>query len=165
MLFETNEYYVDYVDIQKDLKELKDIYNSNIEFLINHINRSEIDDIWLINEITKMNNSNFKCCKIFSKNKNHIIGLVDFRKDKTCYLSLLMLHKNYKSKGLGKKIYNSIETYLKFQNCSCIRIDVVYNYNKNIMKFWTNRGFKKVKNVELNWAEKKLSAICMIKYI
>lgn len=63
-------------------------------------------------------------------------------------------NKDYKSKVIGKQIYNLFEQYLQSSNSKSIRIDVVNNYNKNIYEFWTNLGFEKVKDIELEWSGK-----------
>lgn len=165
MLFETDEYCVDYINKEKDVEHLISIYNTNTEFLTNHTNFLEIDKMWITNEIEQMNKYNFKCCKIVSKKENRIVGLIDFSDDELYYLSLMIIHKDYKSKGIGKSIYNAFELYLKSLGCKNIRIDVLKNYNNKVLKFWKDRGFIEVKTIELDWSGKKLEALYMLKQI
>lgn len=67
-----------------------------------------------------------------------------------------MIHNNYKSKGFGKLIYESLEN-------THIRTDVVTNYDENALHFWIKNGFKKLENITLNWTGKSLPAVIMKK--
>ncbi|MEN2256308.1 GNAT family N-acetyltransferase (plasmid) [Paraclostridium benzoelyticum] len=153
MILENKDYRIDYATTG-DLDKFVNIYNSNLDFLITHIGVSKIDLEWITKEFKEMQSINFNCCKVIDKKNYSIIGLLDFRLGEISYLSLLMIHKDYKSKGIGKQIYNLFERYLQSSNSQSIRIDVVNNYNKNVYKFWTDLGFEKVKDIELEWSKK-----------
>ncbi|MCB2359758.1 GNAT family N-acetyltransferase [Clostridium estertheticum] len=79
------------------------------------------------------------------------------------YLSLLMIHDNYKNKGGGKLIYQALEEYAKEVKSKCMRIDVLINYDNAVLKFWVKNGFDKIKDVELDWTGKILPAVIMEK--
>ncbi|KGJ48999.1 hypothetical protein KD33_11510 [Clostridium sp. NCR] len=164
MSLENKDYRIDYAT-NGDLDQFVNIYNSNVDFLINHIGVSKIDLQWITKEFKEMQRINFNCCKVVDKNNDSVIGLLDFKLGEISYLSIFMLHKDYKSKGIGKQVYNLFEQYLQSSNSKSIRIDIVNNYNKNIYEFWTNLGFEKVKDIELEWSGKKLSATYMLKNI
>jgi len=76
-----------------------------------------------------------------------------------------MIHKDYANKGFGKLIYQALEQYVKSKNSDHLRIDVVINYDDNVLKFWAKNGFNKIKEVELNWTGKILPAVIMKKYL
>lgn len=162
MIFEWEDFYVDLIK-DEDLNDVMEVYNSNKDFLLSHMNTHKIDYNWLINELNTMKESRFNSCKIIEKSSGKLIGIIDYKNGQETYLSLLMLHNNYKNKGYGKIIYNKFEQYIKSLNSSGIRIDVVINYDNNVLNFWTKNGFKKIKDIKLNWTGKVLSAVEMKK--
>lgn len=162
MIFETKDFYVDLVE-KKDLKDIVEVYNSNINFLESHLNTDKVTYKWMYNELEIMEEANFHSCKIIKKNTGKIIGLIDFRIDKETYLSLLILHNNDKNKGFGKLIYEALEEHVKLFKSDCIRIDVVTNYDNNVVNFWSRNGFNMIEEIELNWGGKILPAIIMNK--
>ena len=105
----------------------------------------------------------FYCCKIVELSSGKIIGIMDFKIAEETYLSLLMIHNDYKSKGFGKLIFQALQEYVKSLISKCIRIDVVANYDNSVLDFWTRNGFIKFKDVELNWTGKTLPATTMKK--
>lgn len=162
MIFESKEIYIDLVE-NVDIYDIVGVYNSNKNFLLNHMNTDNIKYEWMLKELESMKKSNFYSYKVVKKDSNKIIGIIDFKIDYETYLSLLMIHSNYKNRGLGKLIYQAVEEYVKLLKSKYIRIDVVTNYDNSVLDFWIKRGFVKFKNIELNWAEKILPAIIMKK--
>ena len=83
---------------------------------------------------------------------NTIIGLVvglinneetaeyDFKAPKRGRISELIVSKNYRSKGYGKKLLSSMENYLKSVGCIDILIGV-FAYNESAIKFYDNNGY------------------------
>lgn len=92
----------------------------------------------------------FYSCKIVEISSEKIMGVIDFKVGEETYLSLLMIHNDFKSKGFGKLILQAFEEYVKSLKSKCIRIDVVTNYENSALDFWIKNGFIKFKNVELN---------------
>lgn len=162
MFFESKGFYGDLIQ-NKDLNEVVNVYNSNKHFLINHMGKEEITNEWIIQELESMKELGFYSCKIVDKSSKKIIGIMDFKVGEETYLSLLMIHNDYKSKGLGKLIFQTFEKYANSLKSNCIRIDVVTNYDNFVLDFWIKSGFTKSKNVELNWNGKILPAVTMQK--
>jgi len=164
MIFETKYFYVDLVNIN-DLNEVIDIYNSNKHFLVAHMDKEKITNQWLIEEIKSMKEIGFNSGKIVEKSTGKIIGVMDFKIDEESYLSLLMIHNDFKGKGFGKQIFQAFEEYVKSLKSKCIRIDVVTNYDSSVLDFWIKHGFIRFKDIELNWTGKKLPAVTMKKHL
>ncbi|WP_432663821.1 GNAT family N-acetyltransferase [Wukongibacter baidiensis] len=164
MVFQTLNTYIDYIE-DGDLQRITEVYNSNKRFLEAHIGKDYVDAKWVKNEIEEMKSIEFKSCKILSKDKNKIIGFLDFKVKETSYLSLLMLHSDFKGKEFGKEVYEGLEVYMRDNSSEAIRIDVVTGYNEKVTKFWLAQGFKIVDEIKLNWGDKELPAVVMKKNI
>lgn len=164
MLFESKDFCIDIVDY-KDLDEIVNVYNSNKQFLINHIGRETVTNEWIVNELDAMKRSGFYSCKIVEIKTGEIIGIIDFKTGEETYLSLLMLRNNFKGKGYGKSIFHAFEEYAKLQKNGYIRIDVVTDYDNSVLEFWTNNGFVKTGDIELSWDDRVLPAVVMKKYL
>jgi L-amino acid N-acyltransferase YncA len=164
MVFESKEFYVDSIEA-KDLEEILEVYNSNTHFLTNHMNINKVTTDWILEELASMKGAGFHSCKIVERSSGKIVGIIDFRTGEETYLSLLMIHNDFKSKGLGRLIFHSFEKYIKSLKSKCIRIDVVTNYDDSVIDFWIKNGFIKFKDVELNWTGKILPAAVMKKYL
>lgn len=147
-----------------DSKDILKIYNSNLEFLQKHMDKDEITIEWLEEELQEMKKIDFYTYKIIEKCSGKAVGFFDIKVAEESYLSLLMIHNDYQSKGYGKEIYLKLDAYLRSVGCKILRIDVVTNYDKKVESFWERNGFNKIENVELNWADKQLSAVTMKKY-
>ena len=152
------------LDMIKDenLDELVEIYNSNKDFLLSHLGKEKIEEKFLINEIISMRKIGFESKLIRDKN-NKILGAVDFRGGKEIYLSLIIINRNLRGRGLGKEIYKELEDEFIELGAEKIRIDVVYNYKENLIEYWERQGFKKVKEIELEWSGFKSKAFSMEK--
>ncbi|HYE09999.1 MAG TPA: GNAT family N-acetyltransferase [Patescibacteria group bacterium] len=164
MVFKSNEYVISFVD-SKDLNEIIEVYNSNKQFLISHMNKEKVEKEWMLEEIESMKRIGFHCCKTVNSITGKIVGLLDFKIDKETYLSLLMIHKDQKNKGIGNSIYQAFERYVQSQDCKSIRIDVVTEYDNSVLDFWNRQGFIEHENIKLNWTGKVLPAITMKKFI
>ncbi|WP_051569106.1 GNAT family N-acetyltransferase [Alkaliphilus transvaalensis] len=148
---------------KEDEKGILDVYNSNQLFLLSHMGRKEVSLEWLKQEHEEMKEMNFKTLIVKENFNDTVIGFIDFCPIEECYLSLLMVHNLYRSKGLGKEIYEEFENYIRMKKLKCIRIDVVYNYNKEVLHFWINRGFNEIEKTQLKWSHNLLDAIVMKK--
>jgi GNAT superfamily N-acetyltransferase len=164
MIFQSKGFYAELVE-NKNLKEVLEVYNSNGNFLIDHMDRHTVTTEWIIQEIECMRDIGFHSCKIVETTRGKTVGIMDFKVDKETYLSLLMIHKDFQGKGFGKLIYQGFEQYVKSLKSKCIRIDVVTNYDNSALNFWINNGFIKFKDVELNWTGKILPAVTMNRFI
>ena len=79
------------------------------------------------------------------------------------YLSLLMLSANLQGKGVGSHIYLQFEREMIQDGKNSIRIDVVNDYQRNVVPFWKRQGFLEKENVTLAWGKKKSNAVVMKK--
>lgn len=149
----------------KVINDLVDIYNSNTEFLRLHMDKDKVTKDWLTEELEEMKNLGFNTYIIIEKFSKKIIGIVDVKIADESYISLLMIHGNYKNKGYGKEIYVRIEEYIKSTNSKSIRIDVAIDYDNRVLSFWRKYGFEKVEEIELNWTGKQFLAATMRKYL
>ncbi|WP_353096909.1 GNAT family N-acetyltransferase [Tissierella praeacuta] len=148
---------------EEDIKGLLEVYNSNQDFLMFHIGRQEVSMDWLIQEQKEMKSTNFRTLIAKENKDNTIIGFIDILFAEECYLSLLMVHNEFKSRGYGKEIYDALEDYLRERNLKSIRIDVAYDYNELVLRFWRNRGFVEVEKIRLQWTDNLFDAIVMKK--
>ena len=164
MLFETDSTYVN-VAGPDDIDNIVEIYNANPVFLMAHIDREKVGTQWIEDEINKMKEIGFMCCKVVLKNSKTSIGILDFSVKEECYLSLLMLHPDYKHLGLGSEVYEGLEQFAKAHKSERIRIDVVTSYDRGVLDFWVSKGFDIIEMVELNWSGKNLPAVIMKKNI
>jgi len=162
MICESRDFFIDLVE-NRDLNDIVEVYNSNKKFLLNHTESDIVKYKWLIEELELMKKMNFCSCKVVEKSSGKIIGIIDFKIGEETYLSLLMIHNDYKNKGFGKLIYQALEAFVKSIKSRGIRIDVVTNYDDRVLNFWIRNGFNKFKNVELNWTGKVLPAVIMKK--
>ncbi|MFW2487770.1 GNAT family N-acetyltransferase [Clostridium chromiireducens] len=162
MFFKSKDFYVDLVE-NEDLDKVAKVYNSNRHFLISHMDKQEVTTEWILEEIKSMKEAGFYPCKIVEISSGNVLGIIDFKTGKETYLSLLMVHNDFKCKGFGKVIFESFEEYVKALKYKCIRIDVVANYDNSVFDFWIKSGFVKVEDVKLNWTGKSLPAVIMKK--
>jgi len=164
MLFQTKDFYIEIID-NKDSNKIVEIYNSNKKFLLSHMNMENVTVQWVIEEIESMKKVGFYSCKIVEILSGKTIGIIDFKIGEETYLSLLMIHKDFKCRGYGKLILHAFEEYAKTLKSKSIRIDVVTNYDSSVLDFWIKNKFIRFEEVELNWAGKILSAVTMKKYL
>ena len=162
MFFQSKDFYVDLIE-NKDLNEVVKVYNSNKHFLVKHMDKEEITNEFIFQELESMKEVGFYSCKIVDINSENIMGIMDFKVGEETYLSLLMIHNDFKSKGLGNLIFQAFEEHVKSLKSKCIRIDVVTNYENSVLDFWIKNGFIKFKDIELNWIGKILPAVTMKK--
>lgn len=162
MIFVTKEFYIDTIG-DKDLNKIVEVYNSNRNFLRNHMDVDSITYEWMVEELDSMKNAGFLSCKIVEKQTDKLIGVLDFKIDEETYLSLLMIHSDYKNKGYGKLVYQALEKHAKSEKSMRIRIDVVTNYDKTVLDFWSRNGFVKYNDITLNWTGKTLPAVILKK--
>lgn len=155
MIFEVEDFYVELIE-SSDLIKILEIYNSNKDFLIKHMHKEKVTYNWIYEDFKFMKEVGFYSCKIIDKINKKIIGLIEFNEEKNIYLSLLMIHGNYKYKGIGNLIYKGFETYVLSLQKNRIDIDVVDNYSNRVDRFWKNKGFKRECVLEYSRMNKKL---------
>lgn len=164
MIFESEEFYIDSIE-NHTIEDICKIYNSDPNFLLNHLGSNQITDTWVLDEIASARKLGFQLCILIEKCSGDKIGILDFKAAEETYLSLLFIHNDFKGRGIGKKVFMNFEKYVTSLNSKCIRIDVVRDYDNSVFNFWRNNGFSGSENIELNWSENILSAITLKKHL
>lgn len=147
-----------YVDV------VVNIYNSNKIFLQNHMGISRVTKDFILKEIEQMKIHGFDSL-IVKNNPGEIVGVCDFKIENEVYLSLLMIDAKHRGNGIGGRVYNQLEKIFKSKKVSSVRIDVVYDYEENVLRFWERQGFVANEKINLYWNGYKLNAIKMYKSI
>ncbi len=151
---------------EKDILEITKIYNNNIKFLEKHIGCSSVDENFINSEIKEMKLSNFISTCIVDFESDNAVGVIDYNIGETeVYLSLIMIDSNLQGNGLGKSLYRHFERLMKDKNQKVIKIDVVNDYENNLVSFWESLGFVSDKEIELVWGCKRSKAFVMKKIL
>lgn len=148
---------------ENDYKRIAEIYNSNHQFLRNHLGVDFIDETFVSEEVLTMQKAGFRSCIVVDQESAMIQGVLDYKPDQEVYLSLLMLSSDLQGKGVGSDIYSYFEMKMIQEKRESIRIDVVNDYQDNLVSFWRRQGFLENDNVTLIWGNKKSSAVIMRK--
>ncbi|MGL5764725.1 MAG: hypothetical protein ACRCX8_03695 [Sarcina sp.] len=69
---------------KNDINDVVEIYNSNVDFLENHLGVKSISKEFIVNEVKEMQSVGFES-KVIKDNKGNVIGLCDFKLDEECY--------------------------------------------------------------------------------
>ncbi len=151
---------------EKDISNIVKVYNSNKKFLNTHLGCSEIDENFIRTEIEQMKLLNFITAGIVDFESDEVVGIIDYKLGEVeAYLSIIMIDSSLQGRGLGKSLINHFESLMKAQKQKIIRIDVVNDYENNLVSYWKSLGFNTVKEIELEWANKKSKAVVMKKDI
>lgn len=147
-----------------DYKQVVAVYNSNRHFLLNHLGVESVDKAFVSREVSTMHNTGFSSCVIVNREKQEVQGVLDYKSgNKEVYLSLLMLAINSQRKGMGRNVYSYFESKMMQLDSTSIRIDVVNDYDDNVVPFWKSLGFLECETLTLEWGNKKSKAIVMRK--
>lgn len=141
------------------------IYNSNTDFLMHHLGEDHIDESILKSELEEMLAHGFTSNYILVDNEP--IGILDYMINGKgyVYLSLMMITKEKQKNGLGTAVYDFFENMVRNSGTQIIRIDVVDDYENNVLPFWEKMGFVIKKRDELTWGNKKSSVAVMEKVL
>lgn len=147
-IIEYNEIYLE--DVKDLLVELEEyiltIDKDNLDQL-----HPEYRDKMAILDLEEVNENEGKC--YLSLENNNVVGLImgyvrtydeydylDYKCPRSGEISELIVSKNVRSKGVGQKLMQKMETYLKSIGCEYIFIDV-FAYNENAIKFYEKQGY------------------------
>lgn len=151
-------------DVQKeDYKTIVEIYSSNPRFLVHHLGMECIDESFIKQEVANMKKYHFIPSVIIYTESKSTCGILDYKPGEEVYLSLLMLKADMQGRGLGSDIYSYFEAEMFQEGSKCIRIDVVKDYDDNVISFWEKQGFLECENIILEWGNKKSNAVTMRK--
>ena len=148
---------------ENDIEAIVQVYNSNYQFVVNHLGREFVDALFVFNEIEEMKRAGFLPCVIIDMQLGAVVGVIDYKPEDVVYLSLLMLDSGQQQNGVGSMVYHYFEENMRELGKSLIRIDVVNDYDENAVGFWEKQGFLPKDTVNLCWGDKQLTAIVMIK--
>ncbi len=147
--------------VEKDYGDIVKIYNSNKDFLIHHLGVEHVDEAFIKREIATMKAVGFRSSVIVNQEDLSVQGVLDYKPEREVYLSLIMLASNLQGKGIGTDIYFQFETDMIKDGATSLRIDVVNDYQDNLVSFWSKRGFRQAENIVLEWGNKKSNAVVM----
>lgn len=147
----------------RDIAILTAIYNSNPEFLYDHLGVCQVSKEFLYEELLEMQHQGFTT-KLFTTETGQVLGLVEYRPDQTAYLSLLMLDASIRGQGCGRHCYALLEQELLAQGCSQVRLDAAQGPHSPA-PFWEKLGFIPGKTIRLTWGGHSFPATVMHKAI
>ena len=146
---------------ENDYYKIAEIYNSNRTFLLHHLGMETVTENFVAQEVSTMNKEGFHSCVIVNQESLVVEGVLDYKPNPEVYLSLLMLSANLQGKGVGSHIYLQFEREMIQDGKNSIRIDVVNDYQRNVVPFWKRQGFLEKENVTLAWGKKTSNAVVM----
>ena len=146
---------IEYED--KYLEDVKDLLVELEEYIItiDEDNLDKLDyeyrDKMALLDLKEVKKNNGKCYLAIEEEKT--IGLImgyvrrydkydylDYKCPKSGEVSELIVSKNARGKGIGKKLMDIMESYFKSIGCEYIFIDV-FAYNKNAIEFYKKHGY------------------------
>lgn len=148
---------------EEDIESIIRVYNSNEKFLRNYLGVTYIDKDFVIKEMAEMKAVNFISSVVVDVNTDTVVGVLDYKPDSSVYLSLMMIDSKFQGNCVGTIVYNLFEASMRKQGKSLIRIDVVNDYEENVVGFWKKQGFTPKNEIKLSWNNKQSSAIIMLK--
>ena len=142
---------------EKYLEDVKDLLVELEEYILT-IDKDNLDQLhpeyrekMATLDLEEVNQNYGKCYLALENNK--VIGLImgyvrtyneydylDYKCPRSGEISELIVSKNIRSKGIGQKLMQKMEEYLKSIGCEYIFIDV-FAYNENAIKFYEKLGF------------------------
>ena len=144
------EYSNKYEEDVKNLLEELEQYISSIDKEGYNIIGDNFKYNYLKKTIEEINKYNGKM--LLYEENNKIVGLIvglinndetnnyDFKAPKRGRITELIVSKEYRNKGIGKKLLNSMREYLNSIDCKKILIGV-FAYNEDAIKFYEKNGF------------------------
>lgn len=147
----------------EDIGIITAIYNSNPEFLLDHLGVSRVREKFLREEMLEMQRQGFTT-QLFTTESGQAVGLADYRPDQTAYLSLLMLDASIQGQGWGRRCYALLEQELLAQGCAQVRLDAAQGPHSPA-PFWEKLGFTPGKTIRLTWGGHTFPATVMHKDI
>ena len=141
------------------------IYNSNPDFLRQHLGQEQISLDFIYNERREAVLHGFTLHLILEHALP--IGILDYmqRPNGYVYLSLLILDASAQRQGLGKQAFHAFETLVRSRGATRIRIDVVNDYAPNLIPFWQRLGFTGTRTDSLSWGTKRSQILVMEKQL
>lgn len=142
---------------EKYLEDVRDLLVELEEYIL-EIDRDNLDQLheeyrekMAVLEIDEVNNNNGKCYLAIEDDR--VVGLImgyvrkyeeydylDYKCPKSGVVSELIISKNVRGRGIGKKLMNKMEDYFKSIDCEYVFIDV-FAYNEKAISFYEGQGY------------------------
>lgn len=85
---------------------------------------------------------------------NELIGVIDivrdFPENHQWIIGLMLIESKERNKGVGKLVHKAIADFTKTLGAKSLRVGVI-NENTIGKKFWSSLGYKKIKEVNINF--------------
>ena len=120
-----------------------------------------VDGTFVLQEWRQMKKEGFSTTVIADAQTGAAVGFIDCRDSEPVYLSLFLLDATLQGKGLGTELYRKFEEMQRRGGRKGIRIDVVDDYEGNLVPFWKRRGFEEGEEITLEWGGKASRARVM----
>lgn len=149
--FERIKYFDEKENIEKALK----IYKNNSDFFSllaeEGIKNEKITKKTVIKDLELLpDNKDYddKYYGLILDTNNNVIGLLDliysYPNTQTAYIGLFVIDKPFHRQGLGSQLYYELETFLKTEGFSKIRLGVLKT-NPKALSFWKSLDFAEIK--------------------
>ena len=146
-----------------DVPRLVELYNSNPDFLKSHLGVEWVDSNFIQEELDEMAETGYRSCVLTDKEGGRVAALCDYKPGDETYLSLLMLDAAGKGMGFGRRAYGHLEAAFRQAGARRVRIDVVEDYEGNVIGFWEKQGFVFQEHITLRWGGHAMRAQTMKK--
>ena len=125
-----------------------------------------VDGTFVLQEWRQMKKEGFSTTVIADAQTGAAVGFIDCRDSEPVYLSLFLLDAALQGKGLGTELYREFEEMQRRiqqeqRKINRLRIDVVDDYEGNLVPFWKRRGFEEGEEITLEWGGKASRARVM----
>lgn len=151
----------------ENVERALEVYNSNEDFLVDHLGETRVPQDWLTEELHHANESGFTIFGVHKTDTGDVLGIIDLGLfGDLAYLSLLILKKDAQRKGVGSEIFQNLELFLKKKKMKTIRLDVVKGRGfEGVLAFWKHHGFVEQNEIIVKWRHRRLPACAMKKDI
>ncbi len=141
----------------KYLNDVRDLLTELEEFIVS-IDKDKLDRVhpeyhekMALIDLKEVNDNNGKCYLAIEGGK--AIGLImgtipeyreydylDYKCHKRGIITELIVTSKIRSKGIGKKLIDTLEEYFKNEGCKYVLVDV-FAYNENAINFYKRKGY------------------------
>lgn len=103
------------------------------------------DEVTLVSRLKKMTGHNYKCVGVYD-NEN-LIGITGFWILYKHYVGKhiepdnVIIHPDYRSKGIGELMMNWLYEYAKSEGCTASELNCYVSNHKGV-KFWIQQGYR-----------------------
>lgn len=103
------------------------------------------DEVTLVSRLKEMTGHNYKCVGVYD-NEN-LIGITGFWILYKHYVGKhiepdnVIIHPDYRSKGIGELMMNWLYTYAKNEGCLAVELNCYVSNHKGV-RFWIQQGYR-----------------------